>query len=76
MKLFVVLLAIGFVHAGVFNSKPAHAVFKGTYGFFLPGHKYATNCIGIKEIYEPESTETLITFPEVIEQIIQYQKLI
>lgn len=65
MKFLVVLLAIGFVHAGVWDSKPDNAVIKGTYGFFLPGHKYAKNVVGIKDVYEPESTETSITFPEV-----------
>lgn len=65
MKFLVVLLAIGFVHAGVLNSKSDNNVFKGTYGFFLPGHKNATNIIGVKDIYAPESNEITITFPEV-----------
>lgn len=66
MKFLVVLLAIGFVHANVINSKPESTDIKETYGFFLPGHKYATNVVGVKDVYEPESTETIVTFPEVI----------
>lgn len=65
MKFLVLLLAIGFVHAGVLNSKSDGNEFKETYGFFFPGHKYATNVVAVKDISEPESTEKTITFPEV-----------